>query len=294
LAILLTFERYYALKKTMIFVDAHVHIYDCFDLDIFFDSALENFQAAGEHRGVRNQPCSYMLLLTEGTSQDWFNRVTTKLKTGGNFNNPAKKWTFSLTDESSSLTASRDSSSGEIIYVVAGRQIVSAERIEVLALFCDTIISNGLSLIETVDAIQQLGGSPVLPWGAGKWFGKRGEILRDFIAGHDEKGLFLGDNGGRPRFWPTPVLFDFAGKKGFSLLPGTDPLPIPREARRVGSFGFCLDSRPLDLAAPSTFLRELLISGQETIYPFGKLQDIRSFFINQMRLRFRSLLRRKK
>jgi hypothetical protein len=29
----------------MILVDAHVHIYDCFDLETFLDSALGNFKA---------------------------------------------------------------------------------------------------------------------------------------------------------------------------------------------------------------------------------------------------------
>ena len=277
----------------MIFVDAHVHIYDCFDLDIFFDSALKNFQTAEKSCRIRSQPCSYMLLLSEGTTQNWFQHLATKLRAGQPVDMPSKKWTFSLTGEPLSLTASRNSSSGETIYLVAGRQIVTVEKIEVLALFCNTSISNGLPLNETVDTIRQLNGAPVLPWGAGKWLGKRGKILQAFLAGYGKKGLFMGDNGGRPLFWPPPPLFHLAREKGFSTLPGTDPLPIPHEATRVGSFGFFLDSHLIDMASPAISMRDFLISGEGAIYPFGKLQDIRSFFTDQLQLRFHSLFKRK-
>ncbi len=270
----------------MIFVDAHVHIYDCFDLDVFFDSAMANFQTAAKHCGIKNKPFSSMLLLAEGTSYNWFQQVVTKIKTGHNVNISPKKWTITLTGDALSLTACRNDFSGEKIYLVAGRQIITAEKIEVLALFCNTSINDGLSLNETVNIIRQCDGIAVIPWGVGKWFGKRGKILQDFLAGYGEKGIFLGDNGGRPLFWPTPALFHLAKGKGISVLPGTDPLPLPHEAARVGSFGFFVDHHPLDMTSPATSMRDLLITGQKTPYPFGRLQDIKSFFTNQLQLRF--------
>lgn len=270
----------------MIFVDAHVHIYDCFDLDLFFDSAMANFQTAAKQCGIRNRPFSSLLLLTEGTSYNWFQHMVTKIKTGQNVNNSLKRWTITLTGDALSLTACRNDFSGEKIYLVAGRQIVTAEKIEVLALFCNTSINDGLSLNETVNTIRQRDGIAVIPWGVGKWLGKRGKILQDFLAGYGEKGIFLGDNGGRPWFWPTPALFQLARGKGISVLPGTDPLPLPQEATRVGSFGFFIDYHPLVMTSPATSLRDLLITGQEILYPFGRLQDIKSFFTNQLQLRF--------
>ena len=272
----------------MIFVDAHVHIYDCFDLDVFFDSAMANFRTAAKQSGIKSKPFSSLLLLTEGTSYDWFQQVVTKIKTGQNVNNSLKRWTITLTGDALSLTACRSDFSGEEIYLVAGRQIVTAEKIEVLALFCNTSINDGLPLNETINTIRQRDGIAVIPWGVGKWLGKRCEILQDFLAGHEGKGLFLGDNGGRPWFWPTPALFHLAGEKGISVLPGTDSLPLPQEATRVGSFGFFLDHHPLDMTSPATSMRDLLMTGQETLYPFGRLQDIKSFFTNQLQLRFNS------
>lgn len=38
----------------MILVDAHVHIYDCFDLETFLDSALKNFKAEAARCGQQN------------------------------------------------------------------------------------------------------------------------------------------------------------------------------------------------------------------------------------------------
>lgn len=272
----------------MIFVDAHVHIYDCFDLDVFFDSAMANFQTAAQQCGIKNRPFSFMLLLTEGASYNWFQQVVTKIKAGQNINNALKRWAITLTGGTLSLTACRSDFSGEEIYLVAGRQIITAEKIEVLALFCNTSINDGQPLNETVNTIRQRDGIVVIPWGVGKWLGKRGKILKDFLAGYEGKGVFLGDNGGRPLFWPTPSLFHLAEEKGISVLPGTDPLPLPHEATRVGSFGFFLDHRPLDMTSPAISMRDLLITGQETLYPFGRLQDIKSFFMNQLQLRFNS------
>jgi hypothetical protein len=272
----------------MIFIDAHVHIYNCFDLDVLFDSALANFQTAAKQCGIKKKPFSSLLFLTERTSENWFQHLATKIKTEKNVNNPAKKWTIALTGDELSLKTYHNDSPENEIYLVAGRQIVTAEQIEVLALFCNTSINDGLPLNETMHTIQQRKGIAVIPWGVGKWFGKRGKFLQDFLAGYEGKEVFLGDNGGRPWFWPTPALFHLAKKKGVSVLPGTDPLPLPHEALRVGSFGFFLDYHPLDMTSPATSMRDLLLSDKETLYPFGRLQDTKSFFTNQLQLRFNS------
>lgn len=272
----------------MIFVDAHVHIYDGLNLDILLDSALKNFQTAAEHHGISGHPLSYMLLLTEGSSSTWFQQMAAQLATSRNIDTAAKGWTLSMTEEALSLTASRHDSSEEQICLVAGRQIVTAEKIEVLALFCNTSIHDGLSLMETVESVRQAQAVPVLPWGAGKWLGRRRKILKDFITGYGEKGLFLGDNGGRPWFLPTPALFDLAREKGISILPGTDPLPLPHEATRVGSFGFYLDHPSLATDSPAIRVRDLLLAGEKAIHPFGPLQGVKNFMTNQIQLRFYS------
>ena len=174
------------------------------------------------------------------------------------------------------------------MHLVCGRQIVTSEKIEVLALYCTDAIKHGLSLDETVRYVKHCGGIPVLPWGVGKWIGERGKVIRGYLFNHSERLLFLGDNGGRPRFWPTPDLFHYARKRGVPVLPGTDPLPIPEEAARVGSFGFYLDDKKDHDDSPVNYLKNALLSGQEPFFSYGCLQSTSLFVLNQLRMRFSS------
>jgi hypothetical protein len=268
----------------MIFVDSHVHIYDCFDLDLLLDSALSNFQKVAEQHRTAQNPLSYVLLLTEGKTESWFQTLSATLDANRQCK-ITERWSAVDRGDVQSLTVYRNDVPEEEIHVVAGRQVVTVENIEVLALFVEQGLTNGLSLDETVDRVKELGGIPVLPWGAGKWFGKRGTIIKKFLVNHKKGNLFLGDNGGRPRFWPTPNLFSLAEKTGFVVLPGSDPLPLPSEALRVGRFGFYLHENCLDVDSPTKCLKKALLSTKVTIFHFGCLQENRLFFLNQFRLR---------
>ncbi|MDD3813794.1 MAG: hypothetical protein PHZ02_04030 [Desulfocapsaceae bacterium] len=228
-----------------------------------------------------------MLLLTEGKTENWFQTLSLTLDTNRQCK-ITEKWSVADRGGKDSLIVFRNDAPEREIHIVAGRQVVTMENIEVLALFVKQGLTNGLSLHETVDRVKELGGIPVLPWGAGKWFGKRGEIIKNFLVNHGDSNLFLGDNGGRPRFWPTPDLFRLAQKTGFVVLPGSDPLPLPSEALRVGSFGFYLHANNLHGGSPTKYLKKALLSPKVTISPFGCLQKNRLFFLNQLRLRHHS------
>ncbi len=269
----------------MIIVDSHVHIYDCFDLDVLLNGALKNFkQVAGEHQTT--QPLTYILLLTEGEKEGWWTSVLERTEsTGSRQCVLSKQWSCLYSEQTKSLTAFRKDAPQEQLNIVGGRQIITREKIEVLALFCNKNINQGIDLAETVKSVEKSGGIPVLPWGVGKWIGKRGKIIKQYIADYSGNNLFLGDNGGRPQFWSAPHLFDDAIKKGIHVLPGTDPLPIPSEANRIGSFGFYLNNVPPDNEAPVSFLKNILLSQKGPYGSFGQLQKNHLFFLNQLRLR---------
>ncbi len=270
----------------MILVDSHVHIYDCFDIDLLLDSALKNFQAVAKQHNSGQQPSSYVLLLTECESENWFQQQLVTVKDSEQIHGSITgRWGVVDTGEVDVLMVCRNDFPEEKIYLVAGRQIVTKEKIEVLALFASQSVCDGMSLSETVDAINQADGIPVLPWGAGKWLGKRGEVLKNFLLHSEKSTLFLGDNGGRPQLWPTPGLFDLAEKKGVSVLPGSDPLPLPSEVARVGSFGFYLQENAPYNDSPIAYLKKALLSSEPTPVPFGCLQKNSMFVFNQLRLR---------
>jgi hypothetical protein len=265
-----------------IFIDGHVHFYDCFDRDIFFDSAWHNFQRAAERAGSPAEESRLVLLLAEGGRENRFvrereNRVPPE--TGG-----SGTWEQAVVQEPGLLLFRNREHPERTLYMAAGFQVVTLEKIEVLSLLCQQRIRNGLSLGETVAAVQRVGGLAVVPWGAGKWLGGRGALVRALLG---DPSVFVraGDNGGRPRWWPEPAVFRTATAVHGPLLSGSDPLPLPEEARRVGGFGVILT---IAGSGHENFLQALrmeLSNPDADIQAYGRLSSMTTFLIRQAQLR---------
>jgi len=271
----------------MILVDAHVHFYDCFDLTVFLDSALSNFQTAAEKLGCHSKFMA-VLFFTEGKRENGFQRIA-RLVEGGQRQkrDPVRSWTFHRTKENISILGRHNGKQG--IFLIAGRQIVTAENLEVLALGAEDGLKSGGTLAETLQTVKEAGAIPVIPWGTGKWLGRRGRILRKILEENGDPCLFLGDNGGRPRFWRHPSHFILAEKKGIRVLPGSDPLPFETECLRPGSFGFSLQGS-IDPQQPAKELKRLLLDPATPIHSYGELERPFRFFQNQMAMQ---ILKRK-
>ena len=261
-------------------IDAHVHIYPCFDLTVFFDAAFSNcLQVA------RNVKCDLshipVLLLSEGRRQKVFHCLHESTNKGNNRNADEQTGGYRVfaTEEEESLRIQKED--GTFLFLVAGRQIVTAERLEVLALATGAEIPDGLALEKTVAAVEKEGAMAVIPWGFGKWIGRRGEILKRFMENVPRPAFFLGDNGGRPAFLPEPALFSFGRGRGIRILPGSDPLPFPSEAGRPASFGFTL-TVSIDPGRPSHGIRTALSDHASRPEPFGRLETPFRFLRNQV------------
>ena len=253
-------------SSSVALVDSHVHFHACYDLTVFLDGALRNFRKAGQ-AGIG------YLLLTESAGAHWFRRWRDGLNAGGG-------WRFEPTPEEESLRAV--SGTGERLILVAGRQIVARERLEVLALGKDLELPDGLPLAETLARVRESGALPVLPWGFGKWWRRRGAVVAEALEQDGE--LFLGDNAGR--HGPEPALFRRARKLGVRVLPGSDPLPFSRHAGLAGSYGFVL-SHAVDLDRPAeTLLRRIRESGQPRA--FGRRAGLPRFLRDQVGMQLRS------
>jgi hypothetical protein len=164
--------------------------------------------------------------------------------------------------------------------VIAGRQIVTAERLEVLALGMREKIADGGSLRDVMFAVKRAGAICVLPWGNGKWLGSRGRIVKKLISTARHGEFFLGDNSGRLRWGPQPKEFGVGLQRGLYLLPGSDPLPFPSEFDKVGSYGFSLPALP-DAEHPFTWLRARLTSEPQAIKSYGEREHLYRFIKNQ-------------
>jgi hypothetical protein len=268
----------------MILVDAHVHIYPCYNLAAFFNAAHDNFYNEAKRFEVQKSFDAF-LLLADLTTGKWFDRIKTCADTN---NSPIEmelgSWRIHETGDP--LTIQMVSRDGKKLYLVAGRQIITLERIEVLALFSDHPYIDGKSLDNTIASIRNNDAIPVIPWGAGKWMGKRGTLLTNIISRYPANYFMLGDNGGRPKFWPSPTQFAQARSRGTQILPGSDPLPLLNESTRPGSFGFTLPGS-VTKDRPGSYLKKLVADSESQKDPFGIRHGLSTFIANQLALRLR-------
>jgi hypothetical protein len=279
-------------KVTSIYADAHVHIHDCFDLDRLFGSALDR---AAELGGP------LLLLLSESEGDDYFERLRSaaELDPGGAgpiagepspAALPALKVRIRQTAEADSLKVDRQDGSEAEVYLVAGRQKVSAERIEVLALCLDPadplrgepdgVLSTEALVKRTLDA----DAVAVLPWGFGKWIGSRGAKVKNLARSEDLCGqprFFLGDIAHRCWPWPTPQVF----RSGIRVLPGTDPLPLSGLEDSLARYGFCVEGA-WDPERPVGSLLAAMDGGCR-IEPIGQRDSLWTTLSQQLRYRMR-------
>jgi hypothetical protein len=269
-------------------IDAHVHLHDCFALDAFFEQAHRNFQLAARKHGWG--AARGVLMLTESEGVDWFGRLAGMA--GGSpleADTRSSSWRIEATPDPSALAVT---SGGRRLLLVSGRQVVAREGLEVLLLGTRSTVPDGRPIREVLAEGARLGALRVIPWGAGKWLFGRGRLLDELIAdARPGNGFFLGDGAGRPFFWSKPRHFDRAERRGLRILPGTDPLPFPRQAGRAGSFGFRLDST-VDLTSPSEAIKAALRDPASRLTPFGRPEQLVPFVRNQIAMQRRKRGRR--
>jgi hypothetical protein len=262
----------------MIFVDTHVHLQRCFEPGVFLDSAAINFRSAAAALGA-GQSYRAVLCLTEAMGMQAFGRLRQLAaeRTG------VDGWSITGTGEAISLMAAHRNL-GSLI-VIAGRQIRCAEGVEVLALGSGRQFDDGMALAAAIEYIHADGAVPVLPWGFGKWTGRRGRVIRETMENHAHGGICLGDNSGRPSCWREPLEFALARRLGLKILPGSDPLPFPAEVTRVASYGLAVPGQLGD-ARPARDLLELLADLSVVVQPFGRRERPLRFLRNQLAMQF--------
>ena len=275
-------------SQPMILADAHVHLHPCFDVWQVLEAARRNFQAVAR-RSRDGDGYIGVLLLTEIHSEHRFETLyrDAAASLDAPLADPLGKWSLHQTQEPLSLLA--EHADGDRVLLLAGRQIVTQEKLEVLALITNQRFKEGLPLPDTLEAVCAAGGVPVLPWGVGKWIGRRGRLLRKALESEAVTTLHLGDNSGRPLFWPRPSYFRVAEQKGRRVLPGTDPLPLSSESDRPGRFGFTLEA-PLDLNRPGEAMKALLVDPNRVMQPYGRLETPLRFLWNQFSLRYQKFV----
>ena len=280
----------------MIFIDAHVHIYDCYDLNIFFDEALVNFQKHTFPQGINNSLDKFVLIITDWAKQDWFKQLADSAEAPSQKTFPGlRNWQLYKTNEEVALVAKHKTTLNEII-ILAGRKIITSEDLEILAIATTSRFHDSGPMKETVQAIQAENAVPVIPWAPGKWFGKRGQVISHLIQQKKDSNapFFLCDNGNRPYFWPQPTLFSEGKRKGIATIAGSDPLHFASECNRAGCYVFSLPGKLEKTNIGSNF-KKILLSKKDDIKLHGQLESSFRFFRNQvimqiMKKKYRTML----
>jgi hypothetical protein len=261
----------------VIIADTHVHVYGCHDAEMLFTASARNLAGQIEALGFPN--ATKVLLLTESRNDHFFEQ----LKSG--VGNRLGEWMV-LPAEDSRWVQLRHPVEGALL-VFAGRQVVTVERLEILALLCEGIIPDGLGATATIEKIIELGGMPVVSWSPGKWFGARGMLVSQLLQDYTPHQLALGDIPLRPGVWGEPLIMRRARERGFSVLAGSDPLPVAGEECIAGTYGIVAKfDLPINANHVVPELRASLLSQNDRIQIIGSRNNVFQM-INRMK-KFRS------
>lgn len=267
----------------MILIDGHVHLRHCFDPQAFLNAAYTNLTQVARHHGA-GDGFDGVLCLTDAAGEQGYERLRALHDPSGE---AKEAWRCArAVEEGVSLWMAAPGSTSEdetvrALLVIAGRQIITSEGLEVLAIGTRHRIEDGMSLTATVQVVQRCGALPVIPWGFGKWMGRRGRVLAQLLADEPAPPCWLGDTANRPRRWPMPALLRRAAHEGRPVLPGSDPLPRPTEQNRAGTYGACCPGR-LDPDQPAADLLTRLRAHPEQMQPYGRGESLRRFVVNQI------------
>lgn len=208
-------------------IDTHAHLHPAHDPSLWLDTAWSTLvQPAPNRRGMV-----------------WLFAINQADPTAGLEAMDDQRWSIEPRPEGPCLRVTRrGDATGAELTVVPGQQVATREGLEVLALApAGSAIASRQPLTETVEQALETAALVVLPWGVGKWLGRRGEGIREAIDRYGER-IALGDNANRPAAWRRPRLLNHGETKAMAVLPGSDPLPLPGHETRVGSFGLQLDA----------------------------------------------------
>lgn len=251
-------------------VDGHVHFHSRSRVAPTLDAAVEHFRS----RTGRSAGLLGALLLTQTSGESVYEWLRDQSSVGA--------WLLTaVPEEPESLVACRDRVA---VAIVCGRQVRADDGIEVLGLGTCEKFADGLPLADAVNLVQRSGAVTVLPWGFGKWFGDRGRRVARLLETLGPGDVFVGDNGNRLAALGPPSLIRMAQRKGFRVLPGTDPFPLSGAHRRVGGFGFWVPIEP-PATAPWRTLRNWLMSQKRSPPAFGRAVGPLRFVRDQVGLR---------
>ncbi|MBP8655499.1 MAG: hypothetical protein KBI43_03525 [Kiritimatiellae bacterium] len=211
------------MRTIRIHLDAHAHIYPFYDVPRLLVAALDHMP--------RHAPTDLRVLaLAERAECSFFQALAQD-----EIQLPGDRWRIIAWDPDGGVKV-RHLPDARELWIIAGRQFVTAERLELCALGSDAPHADGQPAVELARAILTAGGLPALNWAPGKWLFARGKTVKALLQTFSPTQLVLVDSSLRPFGWPAPAAFRSARRAGRAVLAGSDPLPFGGEEIRAGSY----------------------------------------------------------
>ncbi len=247
------------MQETILF-DGHVHIYPNLDLSLMIKNTLKNAIIAQRTSSNRDDAIK-MWLLAERHDCSVFDDLSRLPEIDG--------FTVHKTKEDESLLIKNADTKEPVLYVLAGRQIISKNNLEICCIGSRySQKDRSLTEAKLVEEINNSRGAAVINWAPGKWFGARGKIVQNLFNSFTPEQVLICDTTMRPTFWPTPTLMASAVKKGFKVIGGSDPLPFDGEEKMVATYASII-SGEFDYERPADSLKKMLVNPDAEISRCG-------------------------
>ena len=214
-----------------------------------------------QHGGDRGETV-LVVLLTEVAGCDYFGSLPGPDRVAG-----GAQPTVFATDEPGGVELRWED--GLCLIVVAGRQVVTRERLEVLGLGVSAEIADGMPVGAAIAAVRGAGGVPVLSWAPGKWTFSRREVVEETIERGSPEEFVIGDTTLRPSSMAEPKLMRWARERGFKIIAGTDPLPISGEEGLIGTYGVACAAE-FERRRPVSSVRDMFLDPEVAVSIVGE------------------------
>ncbi|MAY86540.1 MAG: hypothetical protein CML02_07490 [Pseudooceanicola sp.] len=264
-------------EKKLVLLDTHAHYHPFCGVSEFFDCAWKNLQSAAVSFDESSNFIGIICLL-ETRDSSRFDEIREAAQETSAFG----KWRIDIIFDGKFLAA--EGEGGAKVYVVPGRQIVTKENLEVLIIGPSDNVHHEQPL---TFYLEQYSGSHlvIIPWGVGKWLDKRGLVLKQAMYELAQLDYVLGDSSSRPNCWQRVAQFEDAKRLGKHILPGSDPLPVAGQQRKVGIYGAAFYSNQLAEELVRNLRETVLGLTVEEVRPFGRSDGLFGFICSQLLLR---------
>lgn len=254
-------------KKIIIAGDGHFHLYPCYDLPQAISNLMRNLGLmAASARGLAPEEDVFKIaFLAESKQHDYFHKIQKKeidFRTIG----------LEVLAGGEEHCVALGKQGKQALCLIAGRQIVTREKLEILGLGMEEVVPDGLSAEEAVEKVIATGGRPVLAFAPGKWLFKRAGLVRHLAEKYGQN-LIVGDSALRPLGWGAPEIMRRARANHIAVLPGSDPLPMPGEEKSAGCYGFIYQGL-FDTTRPLTAMNEIILNSPAAILPAVRRRSI--------------------